>query len=49
MLISNGRYTEHRVTKAHLSTAIDGKALRDLHAKIAPWPGRFNPIKRSND
>jgi len=21
----------------HLSTAIDGKALRDLHAKIAPW------------
>ena len=21
----------------HLSMAIDGKALRDLHAKIAPW------------
>ena len=34
MLISNGRCTEHRVNAS--MTVIDGKALRDLHAKIAP-------------
>ena len=25
------------IESTHLSTAIDRKALRDLHAKIAPW------------
>ena len=25
------------IESTHLSTAIDGKALRDLYVKIAPW------------